>query len=52
MGIDSFSTFLNRYAPNVYFQIPLSQMADKRIAVDMAHLVYVMYKAAVRQILT
>lgn len=51
MGVDSFSTFLSRFAPNVYFQVPLTQFAGKRISVDMANLVYVMYKSAVKQVL-
>ena len=41
MGIEDFSTFLKKYAPNCYYEIPLSSFSGKRIALDINNVLYI-----------
>lgn len=46
MGIKSFTEFLKKYVPNVYFEAPLESLAGKRLAIDMGPLLYSMMSVA------
>lgn len=51
MGVEDFSTFLEKYAPNSYFKVPLTSFSGKRIAVDLDNLIHIMTPIAAGQIL-
>jgi len=52
MGIDSFSTFLKKYAPQSYFEIPLESIRGKRVAIDMNNLIYIMMSTSIKEMVS
>jgi len=51
MGIEDFSTFLDRNTTCVYFSVPLTSLSGKRIAVDMDNLLYIMISTSAKIVL-
>jgi 5'-3' exonuclease len=51
MGIEDFSGFLDRFAKDVYYKIPLTYFAGRRVAIDMANLAYIMTITATKQVI-
>lgn len=52
MGIKGFTDFLKRYAPNSYFEVPLENFRDKRLAIDMHMMIYDAMYGAISQVLS
>jgi 5'-3' exonuclease len=50
MGVQDFSAFLEKAAPQSTFKVPLSTFAGKRIAIDIDNLVYIMLVVVTRQV--
>ncbi len=52
MGIEDFSTLLEKNAPASYYKVPLSSWTGKRIAIDMDNLMYIMMIVSTKQIVS
>lgn len=52
MGIESFSTFLKKYAPQSYYEIPMESFRGKTIAIDMNNLMFIMMSTSIKEILS
>jgi flap endonuclease-1 len=50
MGIQSFSEFLKQRVPNPYFEVPLQNLQDKRLAIDVSHVAYAMMSIAIKEV--